>query len=106
MYLLRSKFLGYVLAVAIGSVPAVLPFESIAKEDDSSDQASAEEMFFDGLVVRPLMLAGTVLGTAAFVITLPFTIPAGGDPEAHRKFIVEPARYTFTRPIGEFGPRT
>ena len=71
MYLLRSKFLGYVLAVAIGSVPAVLPFESIAKEDDSSDQASAEEMFFDGLVVRPLMLAGTVLGTAAFVITPP-----------------------------------
>jgi hypothetical protein len=104
MHSVRSKSLGYVLAIAIGIAPAALPSQAIAEADDHSEQASAELMFFDGLFVRPIMLAGTVLGTATFLITLPFTIPAGGVPQAHQKFIVEPAGYTFTRPFGEFGP--
>lgn len=105
MHLVRTKILGYVLTIAMGVVTAVLPFQSPAEENGRSEQASAGEFLFDGLIVRPIMLVGTVVGTVAFVITLPFTIPAGGVSEAHQKFIVEPADYTFKRPFGDFEPR-
>ena len=82
MHLVHRKFLGCVLAIAAGIVPAVLPAQSIAAEVDRSEEASAAAMFFDGLIVRPLMLAGTVLGIATFVVTLPFSIPAGGASNA------------------------
>lgn len=105
MHLVRREILGYILTIAIGVVTAVLPFQSPAEEDDRSKEASPGEFLFDGLIVRPIMLVGTVVGTAAFVITLPFTIPADGVSEARQKFIVEPANYTFRRPFGDFEPR-
>jgi hypothetical protein len=36
------------------------------------------------------------------VITLPFTLPGGNADEAARYLIVEPAEYTFNRPLGDF----
>lgn len=105
MHLVHRKMHAYVLAIAIGVVTAVLPFQSPAQEDDRSKEPSGGELLFDGVIVRPVMLLGTVVGTAAFVITLPFTIPADGVSEARQKFIVEPANYTFRRPFGDFEPR-
>lgn len=105
MHLVRKKFLIYVLTIAIGFVIAVLPSQSPAEEESRSKEASSAEYLFDGLIVRPIMLLGTVVGTAAFVITLPFTIPAGAVPEARQKFISEPAHYTFKRPFGDFEAR-
>lgn len=56
----------------------------------------------DVLLVRPLALAGTVLGTALFVVSLPFSIPSGSVKATAKKLIVEPFKFTFTRPLGEF----
>ncbi len=60
-----------------------------------------EAMMVDALLVRPVSLVGTVLGTAAFIVSLPFTLPSGSAGEAGQKLVVEPAAYTFTRPLGE-----
>ncbi|MEZ5640288.1 MAG: hypothetical protein R3E92_24440 [Burkholderiaceae bacterium] len=60
-----------------------------------------EAMFFDGLIVRPLGLGATVLGAATWVVTLPFSALGGNVGEATEKLVADPARFTFTRPLGE-----
>lgn len=58
-------------------------------------------MVIDGLIARPLGLGATVVGTAFWIVTLPFSALGGNVSEATDKLIVEPARFTFIRPLGE-----
>lgn len=54
----------------------------------------------DVLLVRPLGLAAVVIGTAVFIVALPFSIPSGSVGPTARVLIVEPFNHTFLRPIG------
>jgi hypothetical protein len=63
---------------------------------------TAEGMFLDGLVARPVGLASTILGTGLFVVTLPFSIMGGNVEQARERFIDEPMAYTFRRCLGCF----
>jgi hypothetical protein len=51
----------------------------------------------DLLLARPLGVAAGILGTAIFVIALPFTIPSGGVDDAANMFIVQPFQFSFVR---------
>ena len=53
------------------------------------------------MVVRPLSLAGTVLGTAIFIVALPFNALTLNFKDPARRLILEPAKYTFVRPLGD-----
>ena len=66
-----------------------------------SDDISYGTMIVDAAVARPLGLGATVLGTAAWILTLPFSALGGNVGEAARELIVKPARFTFTRPLGD-----
>ncbi len=79
-----------VIAVTCVSVPAFAA--------DKGDEGMMVTV--DVLLVRPVSLAATVVGTAIFVVSLPFTIPAGGVSKAASVLISEPFAYTFKRPIG------
>ncbi len=57
---------------------------------------------FDVLVVRPVSLAATVIGTAVFIVSLPFSIPSSSVGSTARTLVSDPFNYTFTRPIGNF----
>lgn len=63
--------------------------------------ASPESMIIDGLLVRPLGLAATVVGAAAWVVTLPFSLLGHNAKEAGQVMVVDPAAFTFTRPLGD-----
>lgn len=63
------------------------------------------EMAADALIVRPMTLAYSAVGLAAWVVTLPFTIPNGGFADAGREWVVEPFAYSFDRPLGEIGEK-
>lgn len=83
---------------------ALLATPCAAQADDpgtiSGDKGT--DMLVDAVVMRPLGLAATVLGAAVTLVTLPFTLATGSADEAARYMIVEPAEYTFDRPLGEF----
>jgi hypothetical protein len=66
-----------------------------------TEDVSAETIIADGLLLRPGGLVATVVGTAVFVVTLPFSIPTKSVDKAAQKLIVDPARYTFVRPLGQ-----
>lgn len=70
--------------------------------DSIDDTPSAGAMAFDLLIVRPVGLVGLVLGTGLFVLQLPLALIQGEAPEdPARRLVVEPARFTFTRPLGQ-----
>ena len=59
------------------------------------------------VIVRPLSLAGTVLGGAIHVITWPFAVLGGQSTresirESRRQLIDKPLEATFKRPLGDF----
>jgi hypothetical protein len=66
----------------------------------------SEDIPVDVLIIRPVTLVGTVLGTALFLVALPFSIPSGSVEMTAKKLIVEPFKYTFTRPLGDFSERS
>lgn len=91
------------------SIAALMLSIGTASAEDSSpgynnrgDNApSGAAMAGDLILARPLGLAATVLGSVVFVVGLPFELLAGNVSDPARRLVTEPARYTFTRPLGE-----
>ncbi len=54
----------------------------------------------DVLLIRPLGLISTTIGTGVFIIALPFAIPSGSTATIAKKLVLDPLRFTFTRPVG------
>ena len=75
------------------------------KEHPQESTDPAGPMLVDALLLRPLGLAATVIGTAVFVLTLPFSLPTHSVKKTAKALVVKPAEYTFARPLGEFKPR-
>lgn len=71
-------------------------------QDGIDDTPSAAAMAADLLVVRPLGLVATVIGTGLFIVQLPLSLVIGEAPTGPaEKLVVEPARFTFRRPLGQ-----
>ena len=97
---LRNKLEAGALAVLLAvSLPVLADDPNTVSGDKTTD------MVVDVLVVRPLGLATTVIGAVLTVVALPFTIPSGSVKESAEMMIVNPAEYTFKRPLGEFETR-
>lgn len=91
-----SAFLAVTLV--LGS-PVALSAHTETKEPPPY-KPSAGEMIVDGLIVRPLSLAGTIIGTGLFIVTLPFSAAGGNVEEAGERLVAEPARATFGQCLG------
>jgi hypothetical protein len=63
-------------------------------------EVTADAMLADAIVLRPFGIAATVFGAAVFVVALPFTLPTRSVDKAAQKLVVDPARFTFVRPLG------
>ena len=57
-------------------------------------------MVGDLVVARPLLIGATLVGTAAFIVSLPFTALGGNVGEAAQALVVEPGREAFVRCLG------
>ena len=87
------------VVVFVTTVTASSSFAQAAIQDD---EISTENMVADALLVRPLGICAIILGTGLFIISLPFSALGGNVKEAGQKLVVAPAKFTFTRPLGEF----
>lgn len=90
----RIVILGLSLAMVSGYVGAY--------ERQMEHPPSASLMVLDAFVFRPTTLALTAIGGAAFVLTLPFSATGGNIEQAKQRLVMEPWRFTFDRPLGEF----
>lgn len=83
------------VSLLAGSVPAMA--DSTASPSDAGGS-----MLADIFIVRPISLAGSILGAAVFVVSLPFTLVTQSTGEAAKELLAKPLEYTFNRPLGEF----
>ena len=79
-----------VLAIGLGSVTS-----------SSAGQSGPMEMAADAIIVRPACIVATVVGSAVFVVSLPFAVPAKSVKKAASALVVKPANAAFTRPLGD-----
>ena len=94
------KKLAVVWIIAALVVIPVVPV--LAQPEFKNEKAGAEEMMADFLVARPLGLVSLVVGSAFFVVSLPFSVAGGNVDAVSEKLVKEPAHFLFTRPLGEF----
>jgi hypothetical protein len=100
MFRLVTKSAVVVLLILSMLITAPLVYAEKMYTKDVAEEVSGEDMILDLVLLRPLGFVATVLGAAAFVVSLPFTIPLQQKNEAAQKMVVKPGKYTFTRPLG------
>ena len=100
MYKLTKKPMVIFLIIAFATVS--LATNSFAQAAMEGSEITTEEMVADALLVRPLGLVAIILGAGLFVISLPFSLLGRNVGEAGTKLVVDPAKFTFVRPLGEF----
>ena len=81
-----------------------IPFGSIALAEEyfEAEEPEGGEMIYDAVIVRPIGLVATAVGTVFFVLSLPFSAAGGNVDSASEELVKKPARFTFKRPLGEF----
>jgi len=97
----RKKMVAGLLAIVLATYPLCAMAEK-AQGTPVKPRISAEAMAIDTGVARPLGLVGTVIGSAIFVVSLPFSALGGNTSAAWNNLVAAPAVYTFHRPLGEF----
>jgi hypothetical protein len=93
------KFTTVIAAAAL----ALSAMSAQAQDRDGIDNTpSAAAMAFDFVLVRPLGLVATILGTGLFIAQLPFdAVMKDGAAVPAQKLVVDPASFTFRRPLGQ-----
>lgn len=94
---LRKNIRANVLAVIVmilTALPGVVMAEAI------TERPSGAEMTADLILVRPLMLGATVLGTGIFIVSSPFSALGGNFKEAANTLVATPFKSTFMRCLG------
>ncbi|GAF56321.1 hypothetical protein JCM18901_2032 [Psychrobacter sp. JCM 18901] len=75
----------------LGLVAATIQPTFAAIEIDETDFGpSYETMVVDTIVGKPLQLVNAVAGTAAYIVSLPFSLIGGNADQAQQKLFVEP----------------
>jgi len=98
---MKQKLFGALLVLVVGFSLCV-PVAMARDTTDDYGLTSSDAMVIDALIIRPVMVVVTAVGVVAFVASLPFTVLSGSVGKAGNAMVVEPAAYTFTRPLGEF----
>jgi len=104
MGIVRKKAVASLFACILGFATLVHP--SLAEAVDVNYYSSGDTrpsivaMGLDFLIVRPLTLALTAVGSAFWLVSLPVTVVGGNVVEAGEKMVLEPGQYTFVRPLG------
>ena len=78
-------------ALTAGHVSGVLPEE----------RPGAFAMVID-VPIRILSLGLAMVGTAFFIVALPFALSSGSTGDAWDALVAEPFQFTFTRPLGKY----
>lgn len=90
---MKTRILAFVCAGAL--------LAASAPQASAIEDGSAEAIAADVLVVRPVCLAVTVIGTALFVVASPIAAISKSTRRTADALVVRPARATFTRPLGD-----
>ncbi len=100
MHISGKQSIALLVIIAILSAPlSAIASDEFMIEDP---QTKAAYMVGDAVVARPAGLVITAAGFVLFLVASPFALIAGNAGEAWDGMVVYPAKFTFTRPLGNF----
>jgi hypothetical protein len=80
----------------------ILGAPALAQDEDiMTEEVSGGTVMFDLVILRPLGLASQILGLGVSLVALPVAGLMGNSEEVAEKLIVEPAKFTWGRPLGQ-----
>lgn len=94
---MHTKLIKFVQMLAL-SICLAVPATSWSRTVEETPSAMA--MTGDAIFVRPVMLAGTILGAGVFLISSPFSALGGNLGEAWDVLVQGPFETTFVRCLG------
>jgi hypothetical protein len=94
-----SKKLTYIMVVFF--LFSMIHVPAFAEPGENAFEPSGADMLTDLVFVRTTSFVSTVLGTAVFLVSLPFTAAGGNVGEAAEKLVVNPGKLTFCQPLGD-----
>ena len=100
MFKIAKKSLIITIIAAMLIMP--LATSALAAEYWDTEDPSGGEMVFDFVVLRPVGLVATAVGSVFFVVSSPFAALGGNMDTAKEKLVKDPAAFTFKRPLGQF----
>ena len=86
--------------IAVLSLALVLVAPQMGYSQIVEEEPTALAMVGDLVLARPLLFAFTVVGTVAYVVSLPFSLAGGNSKEAAKTLVVGPGEATFVRCLG------
>ncbi len=94
------RFMKRLISVWIGIIflasLSVSPLSAAETEEPSPDEVAADLLF-----IRPIAFSAIIVGSAIYIVSLPFTLPTGNVKLAGKKLVLEPWKHTFSKPLGE-----
>lgn len=87
----RILIVFFVIVFGLGNI-------TVSRASDDNDIATITDV----ALVRPGCFLATVLGSAVFVVALPFAAVSGSIKSTADTLVMAPANATFTRPVGDF----
>lgn len=90
-----------VLCGLLWTVSGVSTAQPVSDTTPSPSERAVGAILLDFFLLRPLGLAGTAIGSAIYVVTLPVSLPTRSARHVARHMVIAPAQYTFVRPLGE-----
>jgi hypothetical protein len=67
----------------------------------AKDKPDAGNIIGDMVILRPIGVCTLVIGTAFFIVTLPIAAISQSTKQTAEVLVVDPFKFTFTRPLGE-----
>lgn len=98
-----NKLLAMSLAATLATGSALT---SVAHADQLSDvvfdeaQPRGGSIVVDALIARPILTASTVVGSALFIASLPFSLPGGTVANTWDTLVLTPSEQAFIRCLG------
>jgi len=86
--------------LTVASLLAMTVVASPAFSKKLDERPSPLAMVADALLVRPVLLGTTIVGTGLYALTLPLTLIGGNAEEVGEQFVVVPFKATFVRCLG------
>lgn len=96
------KILKQSMVLLLAAVLIVIPFAAtaFAQVELEKKEPSAGAMTYDLFIMRPVGVVATVVCAGIFVISLPFAAIGGTVPQTTEKLVLNPFKFTITRPLG------
>lgn len=85
----KQKFFTVIASLGL-MIASTQPALAAIEIDETDFGPSYETMVVDTIVGKPLQLVNAVAGTAAYLVSLPFSLIGGNADQAQQKLFVEP----------------